>query len=80
MTSGTLAMSPSTIARLPVDLLLETAAHDHLELQHQVVQYRELAQMAIALLHDRTRECDLLRQRYHDTLDELRALRRKAAA
>jgi hypothetical protein len=75
MTTPTLAMSPPTIARLPVDLILESAAHDHVELEHQLVVFREMLQASLALLHRRERELKAADERYQRLLDEHRRLR-----
>ena len=58
--------------------VLENAAFDHVELQHQVVSYREMLQLAVGLLAERQRELEQLRTRHSALIEEYRAFRARA--
>lgn len=65
--------------RLPphqyLDLALEHAAADNLDLQEQVAVYRQMLSIAIDLIRERTKEVHRLTVAYHETRNELRRLR-----
>lgn len=67
------------VPRLPphqyLDLALEHAAADNLDLQEQVAVYRQMLSIAIDLIRERTKEVHRLTVAYHETRNELRRLR-----